>query len=238
MGTLQSDFDISARPALVRRWADARRRSDEIFEVVKADSLYERPIPERHRIIFYIGHLETFDWNLLRERGLSLKSFHPEFDRLFAFGIDPVGGGLPNDQPSDWPSVAAVRDYVNRTRQALDENLFRKDFDAASNAGEFSLDTLLNVAIEHRLMHAETLAYMLHQLPLDRKLKQPESLTTVAPPMDPGSVEIPACTVTLGLARDSGLFGWDNEYQAHTVDVPGFAIDRYKVTNRQYLDFM
>ena len=171
MGTLQSDFDISARPALVRRWADARRRSDEIFEVVKADSLYERPIPERHRIIFYIGHLETFDWNLLRERALRLKSFHPEFDRLFAFGIDPVGGGLPNDQPSDWPSVAAVRDYVNRIRQALDQNLLRKDFDAAPNDGEFSLHTLLNVAIEHRLMHAETLAYMLHQLPLDRKVR-------------------------------------------------------------------
>jgi len=28
----------------------------------------------------------------------------------------------------------------------------------------------LNVAIEHRLMHAETLAYMLHRLPIDRKI--------------------------------------------------------------------
>ena len=64
------------------------------------DSLYERPIPERHRIIFYIGHLEAFDWNLFHDRVLGLKSFHLEFDRLFAFGIDPVGGGLPTDQPS------------------------------------------------------------------------------------------------------------------------------------------
>src|ERR1700674_4242342 len=129
METLQSDFDISARPVLVRRLADARRRSDEVFEVVKVDSLYERPIPERHRIIFYIGHLETFDWNLLRERALSLKRFHPELDQLFAFGIDPVGGGLRNDQPSDQPSVAEVRDYVNRSGQALDDTLFRKEFD-------------------------------------------------------------------------------------------------------------
>ena len=54
---------------------------------------------------FYVGHLEAFDWNLLHENVLGLKSFHPEFDRLFAFGIDPVGGGLPSDQPSDWPSA-------------------------------------------------------------------------------------------------------------------------------------
>src|ERR1700720_674592 len=123
MGTLQSDFEVSARPALLGRWVDARRRSDEIFEVVKADSLYERPIPERHRIIFYIGHLETFDWNLLRERALGIETFHPEFDRLFAFGIDPVGGGLPTDQPGDWPTMDIVRAYVAEARQTLDEAL-------------------------------------------------------------------------------------------------------------------
>ena len=238
MGTLQSDFDISARPALVRRWADARRRSDEIFEVVKADSVYERPIPERHRIVFYIGHLETFDWNLLRERALSLKSFHAEFDRLFAFGIDPVGGGLPNDQPSDWPSVAAVRDYVERIRQALDENLSRKDFDAAANAGEFSLNTLLNVAIEHRLMHAETLAYMLHQLPLDRKGRVAVPAIRAGRPVVPQMIDIPAGAVTLGLERGSDSFGWDNEYEAHPAHVPAFSIDQYKVTNQQYLEFV
>ena len=238
MGTVQSDFEISARPALVRRWADARRRSDEIFEVVKADSVYERPIPERHRIIFYIGHLETFDWNLLRERALSLKSFHAEFDRLFAFGIDPVGGGLPNDQPSDWPSVAAVRDYANRIRQALDENLSRKDFDAAANAGEFSLHTLLNVAIEHRLMHAETLAYMLHQLPLERKGRVAVPATRARRPVTPQMIDIPAGAVTLGLERGSDRFGWDNEYQAHPAQVPAFSIDQYKVTNQQYLEFI
>ena len=56
----------------------------------------------------------------------------------------------------------------------------------------FPLSTLLNVAIEHRLMHAETLAYMLHQLPLDRKVKQSEFLTSATSPVDHGSVEIPA----------------------------------------------
>ncbi len=33
-------------------------------------------------------------------------------------------------------------------------------------------------------------------------------------------------------------FGWDNEFQSHTVDVPAFEIDRYMVTNRQFLEFM
>ena len=51
-------------------------------------------------------------------------------------------------------------------------------------------------------------------------------------------VEVPAGVATLGLRRGSENFGWDNEYEANIVDVPAFVIDRYKVTNRQYLEFV
>jgi gamma-glutamyl hercynylcysteine S-oxide synthase len=218
--------------------ADARRQTDNLFAIVHPDALYERPIAERHRIIFYIGHLEAFDWNLFHDMVLGLKSFHPEFDRLFAFGIDPVGGGLPTDQPSDWPSISAVREYVDKIRSALDEK-FADAIDSNSSGRDgFPLSALLNVAIEHRLMHAETLAYMLHQLPLDRKIPQPESANLVTPPVTQRSIEIPAGAVTLGLSRSSDSFGWDNEYEALTVDVPAFSIDQYKVTNGQYLEFI
>jgi gamma-glutamyl hercynylcysteine S-oxide synthase len=227
------------RHALLERVADARRLSDSLFNIVRANSMYERPIPERHRIIFYVGHLEAFDWNLLHENVLGLKSFHPEFDRLFAFGIDPVGGGLPSDQPADWPSLDAVRDYVSRIRAALDEKLADGSLESLSSERDgFPLDTLLNVAIEHRLMHIETLAYMLHQLPLDRKVPQGDPLRMVSPPVIHRMIEIPAGVATLGLARGGDTFGWDNEFETHTSDVPAFEIDQYEVTNRQYLDFI
>src|SRR5579871_2292270 len=109
--------------SLLERMADARRRSDALFDIVQSGSIFERPIPERHRIIFYVGHLEAFDWNLLHENVFGLKSFRPDFDRLFAFGIDPVGGGLPSDKPSDWPSHDAVKEYVCSIRAALDQKL-------------------------------------------------------------------------------------------------------------------
>ncbi|MGB8750959.1 MAG: SUMF1/EgtB/PvdO family nonheme iron enzyme [Candidatus Sulfotelmatobacter sp.] len=244
---LATQSDSTVRHDLIVQLEDARRRSDDLFAVVKPDSLYERPIAERHRIVFYIGHLEAFDWNLLHERVLGLKSFHPEFDRLFAFGIDPVGGGLPTDQPSDWPSIATVQDYVRKIRAVLDDKISDALLDSNPPTSDgFSLTTLLNVAIEHRLMHAETLAYMLHQLPFDRKVqpgvqekgRQEESIRVVAPPLAQRSIEIPAGVVTLGLPRDGESFGWDNEFEAHTVDVPPFTVDQYKVTNRQYLDFI
>ena len=218
------------------RITDSRRVTDSLFDIVRLDALYERPIPERHRIVFYIGHLEAFDWNLLNGRLLSAAKFRPELDRLFAFGIDPVGGGLPGDQPSDWPAIEDVRAYVRRVRDELDAGLGPILEGKRSGSGEFPPELLLNVAIEHRLMHAETLAYMLHQMPYDRKIRQSQAALAESS-VSSGMIEVPSGAVILGLARGDD-FGWDNEYEQHMVEVPGFAIDRYKVTNREYLEFI
>lgn len=226
--------DVEVRHELLERLADARVQTDALFDIVRPDCLYERPIPERHRIVFYIGHLEAFDWNLFRERVLNIEPFHPEFDRLFAFGIDPVGGGLPSDQPADWPSMTQVREYVARVRQTLDRELSM----AVVSGARPDVAQLLNVAIEHRLMHVETLTYMLHQLPLDQKLRPPRLVEPVAPPLLPRMIEIPAGPITLGLSRDESVFGWDNEFESHAVVVPEFAIDKYKVSNGQWLEFI
>jgi ergothioneine biosynthesis protein EgtB len=229
---------LSARQNILSRLADARRRTDGLFEIAKPAAIYDRPIPERHRIVFYLGHLEAFDWNLLGRYAFELKPFKPKFDDLFAFGIDPVNGGLPTDQPADWPSVAEVREYNRRLRRELDRHLE----DQASNdaGGDLSpADVYLNVAIEHRLMHAETLAYMLHQLPFDRKVRQPAPM--VLADSEPGqkkSIAIPAGRVSLGLARNESAFGWDNEFEAHSAEVPDFAMDEYKVTNGEFLKFV
>ncbi len=223
---------------LLDRLAQSRECTDELFTIAQPDALYERPIPERHRIVFYIGHLEAFDWNLFHERLFDLKSFHPEYDQLFAFGIDPVGGGLPSDQPADWPSLAEVGRYVRRVRELIDEKLEAAVLSAAQSSGHFSASTLLNVAIEHRLMHAETLAYMLHQLPFERKIAKPRRPELVVPSVEPKMIEIPAGVATLGISRADAVFGWDNEFEAHAVDVSAFSIDQYKITNGQYLEFM
>src|SRR5438309_4535433 len=98
----------------------ARACTDALFSLLRADSFYERPIPERHRNIFYLGHLEAFDWNQICRGALEMPSFHPQFDKLFEFGIDPPVGRPPEDQPADWPQAGEVERYNARVREALD----------------------------------------------------------------------------------------------------------------------
>ncbi|HWF13188.1 MAG TPA: SUMF1/EgtB/PvdO family nonheme iron enzyme [Candidatus Acidoferrales bacterium] len=222
---------------LFARLQEARARSEELFGIVHPGALYDRPVAERHRIIFYLGHLEAFDWNLLRET-LGLTSFGPDFDRLFAFGIDPVEGGLPMDQPGDWPTVERVREYNQRLRDLL--NAAIRDAGVKDpEMGRLDLGRLLDVAIEHRLMHSETLCYMLHQLPGNRKLAQHTPPAPFAPAHLQRSITIPEGTATLGLSRkEGGAFGWDNEFEENRVQVPAFRIDAFNVTNRDFLQFL
>ncbi len=75
MGALHTT--LLSQATLLERLQLARKQSDELFSIVKPEFLYERPIAERHRIVFYIGHLEAFDWNLLRERIFQAEPFNP-----------------------------------------------------------------------------------------------------------------------------------------------------------------
>jgi hypothetical protein len=156
---------------------------------------------------------------------LDQPAFHASFDQLFSFGIDPPAGQLPSDQPSDWQAENEVRHYNSRVRGALDAALPHVPVD------------LLHVAIEHRLMHAETFAYMMHHLPFADKVPPPLVAAPIGPTPPNPPVEIPAGRATLGQPRGDG-FGWDNEFDAHQVDVPAFAINQHKVTNGEYLEFV
>jgi len=221
----------------LRQLAAARAKTDALFRIIDRQALFDRPIRERHRLIFYVGHLEAFDWNLIWKGAFEREPFHEGYDRLFAFGIDPVDGKLPSDQSHDWPSSGEVRDYCGRVRRVLDGCL--NEYERTGSGPrryeeELASGTLTQVAVEHRLMHAETLAYMLHQLPASRKFPQPQAAIPKAGRVVPQMIEIPAGRATLG-QKKGGRFGWDNEFEAHVVDVPAFRIDAHKVTNGQFL---
>jgi iron(II)-dependent oxidoreductase len=140
--------------------------------------------------------------------------------------------------PADWPTISEVEKYKNNARSKLDKRLGEVlSAETANLASE--IETLLHVAIEHRLMHAETIAYLLHNLPLDRKVAH--AARTANPDAAPRQrmVTIPAGVATLGQTADlPGSFGWDNEFELEQIAVPAFAINAYPVTNAEYLRFV
>jgi ergothioneine biosynthesis protein EgtB len=228
-----SEFPADLGDRLEAAW----KRSDQIFGVLAPDAWLERPIPLRQPFIFYLGHLPAFAWNQVWRGVLGRPSFNPEFDLLFERGIDPVGDDYRPTSVS-WPSAATVLAYRDRVRDALrgtlDDVRALQGKDALADRGR-----VYQLAIEHELMHHETLLYMVGQLD-GRHKARPQWL----PPLvtdgaaAPGTIGIPGGTVTLGASLDALPFGWDNEFPEHEVEVEPFAIDATPVRNRDFLEFL
>lgn len=208
-------------------WYRANRaRSRELFDLVIPDAYFDRPIALRNPIVFYEGHIPAFSVNTLVKLTLKRKGIDEDLETLFARGIDPEDETAVRSPTDVWPSREEVQGYARAADELVEEAL------TEPSEAAFTI-------LEHEAMHQETLLYMLHEMD---HAKKRSSLHVVEPTSSSAtrrlddSIAIPAGKATLGSAE--GLFGWDNEFAAHTVDVPAFTIDSRAVTNGDYLEYM
>ncbi|MGE5218964.1 MAG: SUMF1/EgtB/PvdO family nonheme iron enzyme [Chloroflexota bacterium] len=234
--------DPSRVEATRERFVTAWARTDRIFEMIASEEFERRPIVWRHPFIFYVGHLPAFSWNQICGALLQWKSFNPYFDELFCRGIDPdVDTGECHwhpEVPQAWPCLADTIEYCDRVRGAILESV-------EAIGGHCSNDLMaqngraFQMVLEHEYMHQETLIYMLQQVPLVRKRR---SKFMPAYSFQAGSlsqaIAIPAGRARLGARMDEIPFGWDNEFNELTVDVPSFKIESLPVTNGAFYDFV
>jgi hypothetical protein len=218
---------LDLRSDLARRLSEARARTDRFFDLIAESALYERAIPERHRLVFYLGHLEAFDWNLVGRQVFDAPAFSPEFDHLFAFVIDPVDGQLPSDVPADWPSLTSVRAYRDQVR-ADRRCLARFDPNPRLLLGA-------DTSIEHRLRRRD--ARLHAAAPAARGLPAARAPRGQPGPLERATAARAArarCAASrfrgpaLGMPRER--LRRDNELGEHVVDVPAFTIDAQRPT--------
>jgi ergothioneine biosynthesis protein EgtB len=99
---------------------------------------------------------------------------------------------------------------------------------------------VVEMVIEHELMHHETLLYMFQELDHALKRRPPDwpTLPDAGEEHPRRSIEVPQGELLLGAARGSLAFGWDNEFPQQRVHVPSFTIDERPVTNAEMLEFV
>jgi len=214
-----------------------RQRTAEVLAFVHADAFYERPIPLRHPFAFYEGHIPAFSFLTLNQRGLGEEPIDAALEQLFERGIDPGSADeARRHQRSDWPGRGAIADFAARCDARIERALQSAPIDD-SRVPRLRRAQAAYTILEHEGMHQETLMYILHQLPYDRKQLRTSRHEDHAPP--PAQMRaVAAGTATLGADRDGIAFGWDNEFERSKVEVPGFEIAAYPVTNAEWLRFV
>jgi len=226
------------RDILVEWYRTARAQTAEIFDFITPDAYYDRPIALRNPIVFYEGHLPAFCVNTLVKLALGREGIDGALETLFARGIDPEDETASRAPADVWPSRAEVQEFAAACDALVEETLLTAPLED-DTVPELRRGEAVFTILEHERMHQETLLYMLHQLPYAMK-RAPlaRGRTDFAGGSAPanGPVRIPAGRATLG-TRD-GVFGWDNEFPQHVVDVPAFSIDVDDVTNAAYAEYM
>lgn len=230
------------RTALISWYQRNRQRSRALFDMLAdEDTYYSQPIALRHPIVFYEGHLPAFSFNTLVKSALGLPGIDARLEALFARGIDPSEAHAADDAARHrelWPERAHVQQFAEEADRRILKALAEADIDRPGHPLLDRAEAVFTI-LEHEAMHQETLLYMWHRLPFERK-RVPSDYA----PRTLGAVPaqewmtVGGGLATLGVDRDRVPFGWDNEFPSRVENVPAFSIERHDVTNAAYLEFV
>ena len=228
------------RQAVIHTYLENRKRTHALFDLLQPETYYDRPIPLRHPVVFYEGHIPAFSVNCLLKRGLGQPGIHRELEVLFARGIDPSDQyGAADGTVSGWPERRIVQQYATDADHAILAALETAVVEDDTNPALFRGQGVFTM-LEHEVTHQETLRYMWHRFAPELKARPAGAEPRVRGAVpEPATARIPAGRSTLGSQIEAIPFGWDNEFPTWVVDeVPAFELDVHDVTNRAYLAFV
>ncbi len=236
---LQLNNPLAMRQQLRDYFVTTFDRYELLFETLASDkAYYEKSIPLRHPLIFYFGHTATFFVNKLLLTGLIAVRINPNFESIFAVGVDEMSWDDLNDSHYAWPSVANVKNYRNQVRELV--------IDLIESAPlELPIDWnnpwwAIIMGIEHERIHLETSSVLIRQHKLayvkNHFAWQPWRTTSTAPRNELCCV--PAGEVVLGKTKAHSYYGWDNEYGQHNAAIKEFQASKFLVSNQEFLEFV
>ncbi|RBW48537.1 5-histidylcysteine sulfoxide synthase [Marinobacter sp. F3R11] len=210
-----------------------------LFNCLADDNgFYQKSIPLRHPLIFYLGHTATFFVNKLVLAKLLRERVDPHMESIFAIGVDEMSWDDLNDDHYDWPSVSQVMDYRAKVRTTMLDLIDTLPLTMPIN-WESPWWPLI-MGIEHERIHLETSSVLIRQHDLARVRPHPDwrpcQHTGEAPANN--LISVPAGTVHIGKPYEDAYYGWDNEYGEHQAEVEKFKASQYLVSNQEFLSFV
>ena len=210
----------------------SRRRLLDLLRPLPPELLLRQHSELMSPAVWDVAHVANYEeqWlvRALGEPGL----FGPEIDRLYDAFRNPrrTRGKLPLLGVDEAFAYAArVRTRALRRLEAVsDEGLART---GALLDGGF----VYGMVAQHEQQHVETLLATLQLVTSTVLEPLPSQLPAPLRSVLPAEVHVPGGPFQMGTAE---AWAYDNERPRHEVNVPSFFLDRYPVTNGQFLAFM
>jgi gamma-glutamyl hercynylcysteine S-oxide synthase len=219
----------SSKEAIAERLAEARRSTLELIGPLDDEQLNRVYSPILSPLAWDLGHIANFEELWLVQTVGGREPLRGELGRFYDAIENPrrTRGELPILRDAELRSY--LRDVRARTLEVLDEVDLSGDAEDPLLREGFVYEML----IAHEHQHNET---MLQLLMMVDGYELPESLGS-SPGVGPrGSIRIAGGEHEIG-APTTG-FAYDNERPRHAVELAAFEIDRWPVTNGEYMRFI
>ncbi|HEX8176378.1 MAG TPA: ergothioneine biosynthesis protein EgtB [Pyrinomonadaceae bacterium] len=226
------ELTIEKAEEIRRLMTEARAQTLELFDLARENELHESPGFGFRPIIWHLAHIGVFEGYWLLQKLAGRTALDERYERIF----DPIK--TPRENSKNLPTRDEMKSYLQRVREevwrVLDSTHFEDEDPLLRDAYIFHL------VLQHEYQHQETLAYLLHLLDPQKKIRPQTASTLEQVDESRGKtsdlVSIPAGPFLMGAVWNE--FAYDNELPAHEVHVPAFRIDRCPVTNSEYARFV
>lgn len=212
---------------------------EKVFELLKNDEVfYNKSEITRHPMIFYFGHTATFFINKLINMKIIKERINPEFESIFAIGVDEMEWDDLNSSNYKWPKVDEVREYRAKAREIVDELIMTLPMPLPID--EKSPMWIILMGIEHERIHVETSLVLHRQMPIElvKEVKEFNICSHSSQAPQNSMVELSGKNIILGKDRSHNLYGWDNEYGEYDERVEDFKTSKYLVSNGEFMEFV
>ncbi len=237
--TLDGDNSALKRQEILEYFQNTYTLYEKLFEVFVNDSVfYQKSEPTRHPMIFYFGHTATFFINKLILAKVITKRINPDFESIFAIGVDEMRWDDMSSEHYTWPDINEVRAYRAKVKSHIEELI--QILPLSLPITQDNPFWIILMGIEHERIHIETSSVLHRQLDISQVKNSSVWLTCKdfgnAPKNELVSIE--GATITLGKDKNHHLYGWDNEYGRESEIVNDFETSKYLVSNGEFMEFV
>ena len=229
------------RNEIKKQFIETYELDEKLFDLLKEkEFIYEQPNSLRHPLIFYFGHTATFFVNKLILANIIKERVNPEYESIFAIGVDEMSWDDLNSKHYTWPTFEQTKVYRDKVKELVLNLIDTLDFTMPINWN--SPMWIVLMGIEHINIHIETSSVLLRELDL-KFLKEDEifTYTNEASNTYPKNelLDVKGTTVILQKDRENPIFyGWDNEFSFHKAEIKDFQASKYLVSNGEFLEFV
>ncbi|CAM3512024.1 5-histidylcysteine sulfoxide synthase [Arcobacter aquimarinus] len=229
------------REEIKKQFLQTYELDEKLFDLLKEkDFIYEQPNRLRHPLIFYYGHTATFFINKLILANIIKQRVNPEFESIFAIGVDEMSWDDLNSGNYKWPKFEEIKDYRQKVKNIILKLIDNIEFTIPIN-WDSSMWIIL-MGIEHENIHIETSSVLLRELDI-KYLKKDEIFTYSNESSNDYPIneliDVKGGAVILQKDRKNPIFyGWDNEFSYHASKIDDFKASKYLVSNGEFLEFV